>query len=440
MLTAQGGFRKNAVRGSSAFSSYNTSEQYLFYQNGGFTKLATDLNPYSRALFRNTPDARVIEQGSVGEDWQPGTNHTVRNQIALSKSTLYPVKLWKSNGTTTGNYPDGTVIVTIITDENNHLVRTYTDKRGLAVLKQVQESATKWLETYFIYDDYGRLIYQLPPKAVTTLGAGPTLDANSASVAELIFKYTYDNKSRVVEKKIPGAAVQYIVYDKLDRVALTQDGNMRAQNVWSFVKYDIKGRPVYSGTYGSTSNRSTLQGQFDLIDYNTQPWYETEANNAAFQGYSNTVFPTSGLTLYNVSYYDNYDFDNNGADDFAYDNSHLTGLPALRSSSTRGLPTGGAKLLLGTTTWLKSVVFYDQNDRPVQTQNFNHLNNTTPDKNSIVYADLVHVAKTKSTHNGLSSLSVTQTYTYDNQWRTTAIEHQIDNNTPQTVATYEYYT
>ena len=200
----------------------------------------------------------------------------------------------------------------------------------------------------------------------------------------------------------------------------------------------MKGRPVYSGTYASTSSRTTLQGQYDVIDYNTQPWFETEANNPAYQGYTNTVFPTTGLTLLNASYYDNYDFDNNGSNDFTYDNVHLSGLPTLATTSTRGLPTGGTKLLLGSTTWLKSVVFYDQYDRPIQTQSFNHLNSTTPDKNSIVYADLVHVAKTRSTHNGLSSVSVTQTYTYDNQWRTTAIQHQINSNASQTVATYEY--
>lgn len=436
--TAQGSFRKNAVRGTSSTSSYITSEQYLFYQSGGSTKLANDGNPYARALFRNTPDARIIEQGSAGTDWQPGTSHTVRNQIALAKSALYPVKLWKADGTTTGNYPDGTVVVTIVTDENNHLVRTYTDKRGLTVLKQVQESASNWLETYFIYDDYSRLIYQLPPKAVATLGAGPSLNANNATIVELIYKYTYDTKSRVVEKKVPGSVLQYIVYDKLDRVVLAQDGNMRAQNVWGFVKYDMKGRPVYSGTYASTSSRTTLQGQYNVIDYNTQPWFETEVNSPAYQGYSNTVFPTSGLTLLNASYYDNYDFDNNGSNDFTYDNVHLSGLPTLATTSTRGLPTGGTKLLLGSTTWLKSVVFYDQYDRPIQTQSFNHLNSTTPDKNSIVYADLVHVAKTRSTHNGLSSVSVTQTYTYDNQWRTTAIQHQINSNASQTLATYEY--
>ncbi len=434
---AQGRFRKNAVRGSSAAGSYSTSEQSLFYQ--GIAAQVYDEKPYARSLFRNTPDARVIEQGAPGEDWQPGTSHTVRNRLDLSKSTSYPVRLWKADGITTGNYPDRTVVVAITTDENDHLMHTYTDKRGLTVLKQVQVAAgNNWLETYFIYDDFGRLVYQLPPKAVATLGAGTTLDANNPTVAELIYKYTYDTRGRVVEKKIPGAAIEYNVYDKLDRLALSQNGYLKAQNLWAFIKYDLNDRPVYNGTYASTESRATLQAQLNAIDYANQPWYETEVNNATYLGYSNTAFPTVGLTLLAANYYDNYDFDNNGVDDFTYSNSHLTGLPAAALTATRLLPTGSTKLLLGTTTWLRSAVFYDSYDRTIQTQSFNHLNTATPDISSILYADLVHVSKTKQTHNGPSVVNVTQTIVYDNQWRTHSIIHQINNNAPQVLANYRY--
>jgi RHS repeat-associated protein len=447
--TTQGNFHKNAVRGSAAYNSYNTSEQYLFYQGtlAEASKVAVDGYPFARVRYRNTPDARVLEQGAPGSDWQLGA-HTITSQVTLSTSTNLPVRLWKADGTTSGNYPDRTVVVAITTDENSHLVRTYTDKRGLTVLKQVQSDVNTWLETYYIYDIYGQLIYQVPPLAMTTLGTGNALDANNTSVAELIYKYTYDVKGRLIEKKVPGSVVQWAVYDQLDRPVLTQDGNQREKGKWTFVKYDFKNRPVYAGLYTSASDRATLQNLFDTTyDYtnptNTNPYFETRAVNATYQGYTNTVFPTTNIQLLTVTYYDDYDFDSNGTADYAYDNTHFTEVTANLSTSTRGLATGSKKVILDasgnvTANWLVSVVFYDNLDRPLQTQSNNHLNLNVQDRATIKYKDLAHVDKTKVTHSGATTVNVIQRYTYDIAWRTTGIFHSIDGATEQQLAKYEY--
>ncbi|NOS94008.1 MAG: hypothetical protein HOP30_18980 [Cyclobacteriaceae bacterium] len=240
----QGKFRAKAVRGSTAYNSYTTSEQYLYYQ--GTAKVASDNNPFARVVYRNTPDARVVEQGAPGAAWQPGTQHTVRNQMNLATSATFPTLQWKANGTTTGYYPDNTIWVTTQTDENNHALNVYTDKKGKTILKQQQTAAGTYLLTYYVYDDNGQLIYQLPPKAMAVLGSGTTLDANNPAIAELIYQYKYDSAGQVIEQKVPGSGKKSIVYDK-GRVVLTQDANQKAQGVWAFIKYDFRGRPIYSG-------------------------------------------------------------------------------------------------------------------------------------------------------------------------------------------------
>lgn len=441
--TKQGTFRLNAIR---ANNSYNNSEQKLFYQNTA--QVASDAKPFARSLHRAALDARVTEQGAPGTDWQPGTNHTVRNTIALNNAT-YPVRYWKADGISNENYPNGTVMVSITTDENGNQVRTYTNKQGQTILKQVQLDETinstmvNWLDTYYIYDAYGRLAYQVPPKAMATLGTGTALDANNATVAELIYKYTYDTRGRMTQKKVPGAAVQYVVYDKLNRAVLTQDANQRAQNMWAFVKYDVYGRAAYSGLYTNTTQTTlaAVQGLFDGLDYSVQQAYESPAANAATQGYTNGVFPTSNLTVMAVNYYDDYDFDRNGTADYTYDAAHLTGLPTAASGATRNLPTGSKKLVLGTGNWLVSAIFYDDLDRPIQTQSNNHLNLAVQDKSSIKYMpnDLAtHVERTKLAHSGPTTLTVEQSYAYDHAWRTTAIYHSINGATPTQVAGYTY--
>ncbi|MCZ8215296.1 MAG: DUF6443 domain-containing protein, partial [Cyclobacteriaceae bacterium] len=89
-----GQLKLNAIRSS---GSYTASEQYQFYQNT--VKVATDAYPFARTLYRNTPDAKVIEQGTPGIDGQPGSTHTKRNVITFN-NTNYPVRYWKVNGTT----------------------------------------------------------------------------------------------------------------------------------------------------------------------------------------------------------------------------------------------------------------------------------------------------------------------------------------------------
>ncbi len=434
-----GWFKLNAIRNTS--NQYVGSEQQQFYQTA--PKVAQDAYPFARVVRKASPDARVLEQGAPGADWQPG-QHMVKSAMALNNAT-YPVRYWKVDGSTNSYYTNGTVAVSITTDENNNEVRTYTNSLGQTVLKQVQESATSWLQTYYIYDRFGRLTYQLPPEAINLIGSNTSYNVvNNATISELIYKYSYDSLGRIKEKKVPGSGAEYIVYDKLGRPVLTQDANLRATGKWNFVKYDQYGRVAYSGWYASTSSRNALQASMNALDYTTQPYYETHttvAQGGTMQGYTNTVFPTTGLTILAASYYDTYDFDQNGTNDFTYQPTHLTtGLPASPSSGymLRGMPTGSTRLVLGTSTWLRSAVFYDDLDRVVQSQSYNHLNTTTPDVSSVAYADLVHVDKTKQTHNGPTVVTVEQRYVYDDNWRTKEIWHKTNGGTEYMVAAYSY--
>ena len=445
---ADGRIRLNAIRGSTAYNSYSTSEQYLFYQN--VDKVVHDAYPYSRSLYKDNPSMRVYEQGATGQDWQPGSAHTVRSTLAFNDATTYKVRYWKPNGTTTGYYPDKSVSVSITTDENGNQVRTYTNALGQSVLKQVQIDetiegvSTAWLETYFIYDEFGRLKYQVPPKALKLLGTSDQLNANDASVAELIYTYTYDIRGRLTEKKVPGAAVEYIVYDKLDRVAFTQDGTLRALDRWAFVKYDRFNRTAYNGYYSRNVSRTTLQGEMDARNYDAEPWIETEQVNATYQGYSNSVYPTTNLVVLGASYYDHYDFDRNGTSDYSYDNTHFTGQEASASTRTRGMATGSKTVLLDnagnvTANWLISAVFYDKYGRPIQTVSNNHLYLTVADKNTVIY-DFARALRSKSTHYSSASVSVTTTQrqVYDHAGRLLRTYHSINGAQEKVLAAYRY--
>ncbi|MBL7865316.1 MAG: hypothetical protein JNK10_10590, partial [Cyclobacteriaceae bacterium] len=428
--TASGNLRRFAIR--KVHLGYDSSEQRKFYI--GTAKIATDSRPFALRKFRNTPDGRVIEQGAPGEAWHPDNTHTIRNQVTIN-SASYPVRYWKADGTSSGNYTAKTIIVSILTDENGNKVRTYTNKLGQTVLKQVQldenigGSMTGWLDTYYIYDNYGRLRYQVPPKAVALLDGTPSMEGD-ANLAELIYKYTYDDLGRLVEKKEPGAVVKYIVYDIYDRVVLTQDGTLRALGKWAFVKYDLYGRPVFTGLYANNRSRTSVQ-QWAGKAYTSSSTPYPEANFTevkmsgadSLHGYSNVSFPKDSILRLAVSYYDNYDFHANGTPPFSYDNAHLSGIPAAASASVRGMATGSKRRLLSATgnvtaNWIKGAVFYDSYDRVIQTQSNNHLDLNAIDKQSVLYNNIKRVEKTKSSHTAASTTThITQWNDYDHAGR-----------------------
>jgi RHS repeat-associated protein len=424
---ATGLYRPNAIRGNTSSTSYPASEQYLFYQNT--PKVAQDTRPFARSLYTNDPTVRVTEQGAPGADWQPGSNHTVRQTYALNNATTYRVRYWNTNGTTTANYPDNAVTVSITTDENGNQVRTYTDARGFTVLKQVQMDetlegiSTPWLETYYIYDEYGRLQYQVPPKAMRVLGTAASLNATSSSVAELIYVYTYDARGRLVEKKVPGSVPEFYVYDTYDRPVLTQGADARFVNKWLFTKYDTYGRVVAQGLYTNSRGRASVQAWADKAygvasaAYPPANFVERKSPGTP-HGYTNLSFPKDSIEYMTVQYYDSYDFDANGTPDYSYDNTHLAGQESSALSTVRGKATGSKRALLndwGTVVpqWQTAVVFYDRYDRPIQVRSNNFLSAAVADVQTTVYDFSGKVLKTKST-------STTNRLTWQNRVNTIA--------------------
>src|SRR6266851_2529099 len=68
----------------------------------------------------------------------------------------------------------------------------------------------------------------------------------------ITFLYRYDERGRMVMKKVPGADSVLMFYDQWDRIVLTQDSNLRAGHNFLFTKYDGLNRPVITGQINDT--------------------------------------------------------------------------------------------------------------------------------------------------------------------------------------------
>ncbi len=267
------------------------------------------------------------------------------------------------NYTKTGFYAPGKLSKTITTDEHGKQVTEYKDSEGKLLLKKVQLTAsgddgsgkghTGWLCTYYIYDNFGRLRCVIQPKAVAKLAAGGWI-LDAGMLDGLAFRYEYDNRNRMIVKKIPGAGEVYMVYDGRDRLAMTQDANLRLEGKWLVTGYDALNRPASTGLVANTQTRAAHAAAATVGSY----------------------MPTGSYEPLTETYYDNYNYPGAMAYNGNYQGFLQAGTDAYPEflapgATAKGLVTGSKTKVLnappGAPQYLLTTVYYDKKDRPVQT-------------------------------------------------------------------------
>ncbi|MEQ8648229.1 MAG: fibronectin type III domain-containing protein [Cyclobacteriaceae bacterium] len=439
--------------------THESKLQYVFYQNA--TKIAHDPKPYGVKVFEASPLNRVLKQGAPGVDWQPNPDPGVTSdkvvRFSYGTNTTGEIKLWNIIGeapVSTTEYGSGQLQKVITEDEQGNEVIEYTDKLGRTVLKKVEtgDGADPWALTYYVYDDFGDLRFVLPPKI---FAGGTSLE--SGELDALGFQYKYDSRRRMAEKKVPGAGWVYMVYDNRDRLVLTQDANQRAggKKEWAFTKYDVLNRPVLTGiyTHATVLNQAQMQGivnQFYIdATSNSDDWFEVRGSTV--HGYSNQSFPKESVeaNYLTVTYYDNYEFitaqSGLWSSNYNYSNPSLSlnfkgvsySSETSNHTTVKGQVTGSKIKNLTGGSWLKSVTYFDDRYRVIQTVADNNFG--LRDRTSNLYDFTGKVLKTKTVHdNGSQSTSITRTFDYDHADRLLTVKHQVNSDTEVILLSNEY--
>ena len=456
--TANGSFKTDAL-------SSSTTSQYGFYNapptgtGVGQITVAT-----AQTNYEPSPLNRVAEQGAPGAAWQPvagsTAGHTVKlaytnnNTIALTDTIhTYLAALYRANINSdlsrtlinSGTYNAGQLNVTISKDENWSTGRagtmeTYTDKEGHIVLKRTfnfTSGSIQILSTYYVYDDLGELAFVLTP-----MSNADSVTPTQATLDNLCYQYRYDLRNRQVEKKIPGKGWEFIVYNTLDQVVMTQDANQRnnSPQQWTFTKYDAIGRTIVTGiwTYGgssadnsmSTPSIAELTWLQNFYTTTTNPKWETFTGTTT-TGYDGLSDPGGQTyTNYTINYFDSYP-----------GSSYVPAVyaaPTGASTMTRGLSTASLTNILSTTSMLASVHYYDALGRLVQAyrqhyynaavsnSNYDLLANTYNFSNQVVTTNRQHF---NSTNTSTPIVTVANTYNYDHVGRKIQTLEQINSGT-----------
>ena len=395
---------------------------------------------FGQSAFEPSPLNRVAVSYAPGLNWV-GSGRGVAAQYQMN-TAADSVRVWtivsapENVPTTPGTYAAGMLYKNITTDEAGHSVVEYKDLQGEVVLKKVQLAASPgtahvgWLCTYYVYDTLTNLRFVIPPQAVNLINGSWAISIAIAN--ELCFRYEYDYRKRMTIKKIPGAGEVWMVYDQRDRLAMTQDSNLRVLQKWLFSKYDIENRSDSTGTITDPSNYNNLTYHQNLaatsISYPTVTSYTNELLAQSYYDDYSWAAGAGMLSAINTTYTSNSTYFNT-----SYNTSPQYAVQITQFPITRGMATGSRKEMIGSNgaQYLYGVSFYDDRGRMIQSQSINYTGakdtaTTQYDFTGKPIRSLLNHAKAGNT--AQAHIVVTK-MDYDQAFRLRHIYKNIDNAT-----------
>lgn len=370
---------------------------------------------YAETRQEASPLNRTLKVLAPGSNWG-GNSVGISTTYELNK-TIDAVRIWRidnfsSSALPVSNagdvYPENSLYKTTTTDENGKRIIDYKDKDGLVILRKQQNASSPlldenhkgWLCTYYVYNDFGRLRYMITPKAVKKMDDSNNWVLTQQMADGLCYKYVYDARGRLLEKKNPDANPEYNVYDSRDRLIFSQHGNQKAGRTnnygypeWTFYVYDAQNRQVASGVFIENATNFTQASLQSFV--NTDPSLNSGNRSIAIQ-----TDATESLTAFNpvplfsgtpslpqldyyavnvnsITYYDNNQASYSVvALPYAANFENID--PQTPSQRVRGLATATkSRTLDGGNSFRKTSSIYDEKGRVIQVSVKNVLNQNT---------------------------------------------------------------
>lgn len=266
--------------------------------------------PFSYPVYEPSTIGRESELFGDGKEWHDA-GKAVRKDYFTNKVGVdslecmhlqADVRNMSATVKITGKTPTGSLYVTRTEDEDGRTEFTFKDSFDKTILIRRVDKKTSskksYLDTYYVYKDMDKLCAVVPPM-MTEWIVSEAAELLEEQVERYVYCYEYDDMGRCVAKKLPGCDWVQMVYDKADRMILSQDGEQRKNNRMTFHMYDVFGRECVSGT--AMANMTNL-----WKDGYTCCRYTGESKE--LMGYECKGMALGEDTVLSVNFYDNYKF------------------------------------------------------------------------------------------------------------------------------------
>ena len=233
---------------------------------------------------------RVTAVDIAGDTWRQAGKQDRTEHLANTLSDLVlhyeapedgTYSLTLPENTSFEYYPEGTLAKAVSYDADNRSTAVFTDLLGKKIMERTAAG-----DTYYVYNDLGQLRFVLTP-AFNKISQEKTIYA---------YEYRYDNRGRVVWKKLPGAECVQYWYDSADRMAYMRDTALG--NRYRFCLYDRFGRLCVQGTCSDGDRGDSILSATS---------YTSGSGGVCSTGYT-APYSISDPQLEIVNYYDTYEF------------------------------------------------------------------------------------------------------------------------------------
>ncbi len=277
----------------------------------------------------------------------------------------------------TGSLPSETLAKNTVVDENGVRTVKFTDANGNVVLdRRYVDNRQSPADTYYVYDPYySRLCWVIPPEASALLRVDQTITWNDELADKYCYLYRYDGRGNMIERRLPGCAVESFVYDKGDRLVFSRDGNLHSRKQWLYHVWDNHGNLLRQNLLNYDISRADLQARYDDLDNRLPALGGTAELNLPYtpDGGAALVRDMASYVYGNVQYghtsagFEETSWTAPAALAFRFEQ----GYPESPLQNPRGLKTYEKLSVLGDAPdedlgYVERTFFYDYKNRPIQ--------------------------------------------------------------------------
>ncbi len=387
------------VRGAVTRDDFGrTSRDYVPFSAGGSTTQKASLptsvhgdnKPYGEVkTYDDSPLLKPKEILGLGSTWH-SQNKFVENTYEVAPgSTIRKYVNGISGATVSGTYGTNELYMRKTISEQGNVTIAYLDNDGKIVQRSEQDSTGTYRHTAFIYNNHDRVRFVIQPQSFET---SQSFTIDDGYFKDGVFEFVYDSLGREISRHTPGGGRSFTVHDRLDRTVLTQTALQKANNKWSYIRYDAFGRVAHTGELTSSLSQSALADKFKAINQCYEQWVAGSWTTVSFPSELNSA--SKKIKVDNI--YDSYTAWNSLApfdSDHAYHNaiSDATGL--LTGSFSYNSDDANESYF--------DVVYYDYKLREIQRITSHHLaaSPASPQKiiTSLEYNHAGDILRTKTT-------------------------------------------
>ena len=391
----------------------------------------SDTAPFLRTEYDGFLTAQPSAQYKAGAQWQGNGK-----KVAVTYGEYVGAGMFADPDTAGFLYTlsDVKYLRTQTVDEDGCPRAEYTDLYGRLVISETSQG-----RTYYIYNEKGDVTYVIPPILSAYIlshygsesGEIPDTDGMMQKYAYI---YRYDRQRHCIYRKLPGCDPVYCIYDRTGTCILTQDGNQRPRNEWTYAIPDRFGRPCISGVCSK------------MLSYTAEPlrpvyvYAEYDGTSSATGGYTVHGLDLGPQTLHSAAYYDDYSFIGHHGVPSSLAASAVPGFP-IDTSLGKGLQTGSATAVIsngGVTGYIYSAMYYDSRYNVAQVRSSGSAVGDGITCTAYSYTGKPLSVKTQHTTPGTGTLEVNCTYTYDGADRPDSCTLSVANGGAAASSTLTY--